>query len=249
MIIKRFSKLTQVFDDLGPGDLFLGQVPSTYLKSAILIDLAARGVRLLPSASAQTLSASKSAQAFVLKRWMVPDTRVIHRRKALLDAIVDYERNGITAAVTKAEHQHCGHGVRKWDQLETLYNCLTLDDHHYPFVLQPFVAIETDLRIIAVGDYWEAYARSNPHGFRMNLATGGESRPYTLSAEQKALCMEIMTRAQMPYAHIDLMITRAGETCLSEVSLKGGLHGATISGAELAEMKQVHLEKLAEEAT
>lgn len=248
MIIKRFSELTQVFDDLGPGDLFLGQVPSTYLKSAILIDLAARGVRLLPSASAQTLSASKSAQAFVLKRWMPPDTRVIHRRKALLDAIIDYQRNGITTAVTKSEHQHCGHGVRKWDQLETLYNCLTLDDRHYPFVLQPFVEIETDLRIIAVGDYWEAYARSNPHGFRMNLATGGESRPYNLSAEQKALCMEIMTRAQMPYAHIDLMITRDGEIYLSELSLKGGLHGATVSGAELAKMKQDHLEKLAVES-
>ncbi len=249
MIIKRFSKLTQVFDDLGPGDLFIGLVPSSHLKSAMLIDLAARGVRLLPSAGAQTLSASKAAQAFVLKRWMAPDTRVIHRGKALLDAIIDYQRNGIAAAVTKSEHQHCGHGVRKWDQLETLYNCLTLDDRHYPFVLQPFLQIETDLRIIAVGDFWEAYARSNPYGFRMNLAAGGQSRPHTLNAAQKELCLEIMARAQMPYAHIDLTITRDGSTYLSEVSLNGGLRGAAISGAELFAIKQKHLENLAGEST
>jgi glutathione synthase/RimK-type ligase-like ATP-grasp enzyme len=246
MIVNRFSQLTQVFDDLGPGDLFIGQVPSSYLRSAIFIDLVARGVRLLPSAGAQTLSASKSAQAFVLKKWMASDTRVIYRRKALLDAVAAYERSGITSAVTKAEHQHCGHGVRKWDQLETLYNCLSLDDRHYPFVLQPFLDVETDLRVIVVGDFWEAYARCNPHGFRMNLAAGGQSRPYTLSDSQKALCLEIMTRAQMPFAHIDLLITRDGATYLSEVSLNGGLHGATISGAELAQLKQAHLSWLAE---
>lgn len=249
MIITRFSHLTQVFDDIGPGDLFLGQVPSCHLKSAILIDLTARGVYLLPSADAQVLSASKSAQALALKRWMAPDTRVIQRRKALLDAIVDYERNGITAAVTKSEHRHCGHGVRKWDQLETMYNCLTLNDCHYPFVLQPFLDVETDLRVIVVGDYREAYARSNPHGFRKNLATGGASAPHSLSAAQKALCRAVMERAQMPYAHIDLMITRGGETFLSEVSLAGGLRGATVSDAELAAMKQAHLEKMAEELT
>lgn len=245
MIIHRFSELTQAFDDLGPGDLFIGQVPSIYLKSAILIDLMARGVHLYPSARAQMLSASKSAQAFVLKRWMVPGTRVIDRRKTLLDAIADYEQSGIRSAVTKAEHQHCGHGVRKWDDLEIMYNCLSLDDRHYPFVLQPFVDLESDLRIVAVGDYWEAYTRCNPQGFRMNLAAGGQSRPYALGESQKQLCMEIMNRAQMPFAHIDLIIARNGATYLSEVSLGGGLHGATISGAELAELKQARLMALA----
>ena len=246
MIIHRFSQLTQAFHDLGPGDLFIGQVPPTYLKPAMLIDLMARGVRLLPSAGAQMVSASKTAQALILKPWMAPETRVIDRRKTLLDAVTDYERKGIGAAVTKAERQHCGHGVRKWDQLETLYNCLSLDSHHYPFVLQPFLQVDTDLRIIAVGDYWEAYARCNPIGFRKNLAAGGESRPYALDLSQKALCRQIMDRTEMPFAHIDLMLTSDGATYLSEVSLSGGLRGAAISGAELTELKQARLMALAE---
>ncbi|MFZ1984542.1 MAG: hypothetical protein WAU91_09015, partial [Desulfatitalea sp.] len=120
MIVTRYSHLVQLYQDLGPGDAFVGLIPASPLRAALLTDLAARGVRLLPSATAQMLNASKTMQAFLLGPWMLPHTRVIDRRKALLDALAGYGQNGITAAVTKAEHQHCGHGVRRWNDLETL---------------------------------------------------------------------------------------------------------------------------------
>ncbi|RJQ86143.1 MAG: hypothetical protein C4519_02215 [Desulfobacteraceae bacterium] len=247
MIITRFSHLTRIYPQLGPDDIFIGLIPRTHLKSAILVDLTARGVRLLPSATAQLLSASKTAQAFLLQEWMLPHTRVIARRKDLLDAIGLYHRHGITTAVSKQEHVHCGHGVRKWNDLETLYSCMSLDERHYPFVLQPFSPVETDLRIVAVGDYWETYARCNSGGFRMNLGAGGSSRPYALSPDQMTTCRRIMARGQMPFAHIDLMITAHGGYYLSEISLNGGAHGAQISQAELMKMKQQHLMELAQE--
>lgn len=247
MIVTRFSQLMQCYAELGPEDTFIGRIPRSHLKSILLVDLTARGVRLLPSATAQLLSASKTAQAFVLQQWMVPHTRVIARRKDLLDAIGHYRRHGVAAVVSKQEHLHCGHGVRKWNDLDILYSCLSLDERQYPFVLQPFWPVVTDVRIIVVGDYWEAYARTNVEGFRMNLSAGGRSSPYVLSEDQTAACRRIMARAQMPFAHIDLLIIDKGDFYLSEISLSGGARGAQISQNELVKMKQQHLMALAQE--
>lgn len=247
MIVTRYSHLMQCYAELGPGDMFIGRIPRSHLKSILLVDLAARGVRLLPSATAQLLSASKTAQAFVLQQWMVPHTRVIVRRKDLLDALGDYRRHGVAAAVSKQEQLHCGHGVRKWNDLDILYSCLSLDERQFPFVLQPFRSVLADVRIIVVGDYWEAYARTNVEGFRMNLSAGGRTRPYVLSEDQTVLCRRVMARAQMPFAHIDLLITEEDDTCLSEISLSGGAHGAQVSQNELTKMKQQRLMALAQE--
>jgi ribosomal protein S6--L-glutamate ligase len=247
MIITRYIHLTQAYRELGPGDIYIGQIPRSHLRAVMLTDLTARGVHLLPSATAHLLSASKTAQAFVLAPWMLPHTRVIARRKDLLDTIADYHRHGIAAAVSKQDHLHCGHGVRKWNDLDTLYSCLSLDERHYPFVLQPFRTISADVRIVVVGDYWEAYVRSNPDGFRMNLAAGGSSHPYTLTDDQMTLCRTIMARAQMPFAHIDLVTAGQDVFYLSEISLNGGTHGARISQNELSKMKQAHLMALAQQ--
>lgn len=233
-----------MYHDLGPGDFFIGQIPGNYLQCAMLADLTARGVGLLPPAIAQIVSSSKTAQTFILKQWMIPDTRVILRRKDLLDVLGVFIEKKIRAAVTKQEKMHCGHGVRLWSDLELMYSCLSLDDSHYPFVLQPFIEVAIDLRVIMVDDFCEAYARHNTSGFRMNLAAGGTSRPYELAQDQLAMCRDIISRVQMPYAHIDLLMTSDGDTYLSEISLNGGIHGAQISRPELDDLKQRHLMKL-----
>ncbi len=249
MIYTRFSQLVQVYHRLGTGDAFVGQVPSSHLKSAILADLTARGVQLIPSALAQTLNASKVAQAFALNPWMLPHTLAITRRKELMDALGRYHREGICAAVTKEDRLHCGHGIRKWDNLEMLYSCMGLDRAAYPFVLQPFVESFVDVRIVLVDDFCEAYIRSNTYNFRMNLSNGGESYPHEISTEQHNFCLKIMERAQMPFAHIDLMLMDSGAIYLSEIRLNGGIHGARVNRRTLDEIKQARLMALAQRAT
>lgn len=246
MIITRYTHLVQAYDDLGPGDIFIGRIPASHQRAALMTDLTARGVVLLPSAAAQMISTSKTTQAFIFKRWMLPQTRVIARRKDLLDAIEAYTQKDITAAVTKQDHLHCGHGVRRWNDLETMYNCLSMAGSHYPFVLQPFVPVSADVRVIIVEDYCEAYARQNPHGFRMNLAIGGSSHPQPLTAPQMTLCQKVMARARMPYAHIDLIVTADGESYFSEINLNGGTAGARIARSDLDRMKQEQLMRLAD---
>jgi ribosomal protein S6--L-glutamate ligase len=248
MIYTRYSKFIQAYHRLERGDVYLGQVPSSHLKSAILADLTARGIRLIPSAAAQMLHASKVAQAFILKPWMVPLTTAVVRRKQLLDAIVQFHRKEIKTVITKADRLHCGQGIRKWDNLEMIYACLGLDDTALPFVLQPFVEQFVDLRVIVVDDYCEAYVRTNPHNFRNNLSTGGESQPHSLTDQQTDLCRELMQRTQMPFAHIDLMLTPDGSAYLSEIRLNGGIQGARISRQELEQKKQRRLMALAQQA-
>jgi ribosomal protein S6--L-glutamate ligase len=245
MIIRSNRKLKALYHDLGPGDIFIGMLSSKYLNQSVLIDLLERGVICLPSPLSQNLNRSKVAQALIFKAWMLPHTSVITRRMDLVDTINQYNKHGIRAVLTKQESMHCGHGVRRWENIETLYNIVALSKASYPFVLQPFLNDLTDVRVITVADYIEAYGRRNPDNFRMNLSSGGKYCPYALDQEQEKFCRSVMERGKFPYAHLDLQITESGEYYLAEIALNGGIKGAGISRRELDKKKKSMLEELA----
>jgi len=244
MIIRSNRELKSRYDQLQIGDVYVGSLSSKYLKQSMLVDLLEWGVVCLPSAPSQILNSSKLAQAPILKRWMLPHTAVIHRRKDLIDAISSYGKQNIGPVITKQDHMHCGHGVRRWENMEILYNQLAFSESSYPFVLQPYLEKYTDVRVIVVGDYLESYIRQNPYNFRCNIAAGGSSRAFALGAGGKDICHEVMIRGKFPYAHIDLLVMDGGEYYLSEITLNGGTSGAKISRQELDQKKQQVLEDL-----
>ena len=246
MIIKSSRELKSRYDQLQTGDVFAGSVSSKYLKQSMLVDLLERGVVCLPSALSQILNNSKVAQTFILNRWMLPHTAVIARRRDLMDAISSYGKQDIGPVITKQNHMHCGHGVRRWENIEILYNYLAFSESSYPFVLQPCIENYTDVRVISIETYFEAYARQSPCNFRSNISTGGTSRPFALAKDGKKLCREVMKRGKFPYAHIDLLVIDSGEYYLSEISLNGGTRGAKITQKALDQKKQAVIENLIE---
>ena len=245
MIIRGIRNLEENYHRLKSGDIYIGRIHSGPLRQAYLVDLLERGVHCLPSPLAQTLNNSKAAQAAVLKDWMLPLTRVLRRRHDLVSAIGEYARNNIGAVVTKADHMHCGHGVRRWDCLETVYNTEAFSASAYPMVVQPYLESYTDVRVIMAGPYREAYRRTNPNMFRMNMASGAESAPFRISRQLERCCFSAMARGRFPYAHIDLQILEDGKICLSEISLDGGVKGAEIRQETLVRIKADILEGLA----
>jgi ribosomal protein S6--L-glutamate ligase len=247
MIIRGNRELKLRYDQLQSGDVYVGSLSSKHLKQTMLVDLLERGVTCLPSALAQILNGSKIAQTFTLNRWMLPHTTVIYRRKDLMDAISIYAKQAIGPVITKQDHMHCGHGVRRWDNIEILYNYLALSKSSYPFVLQPYVENFTDVRVIIIGEHIESYVRQNPYNFRSNIAAGGSSRPFTLGADGKDICHEVMTRGKFPYAHIDLLAMDRGAYYLSEITLNGGTSGAKSSRRKLDQKKQQVLEDLVQQ--
>jgi len=246
MIVRGNRKLKELYHKLGPGDIFIGSLVSKYLKQSMLVYLLERGVHCFPSPLSQVINSSKTMQTLVFKDRMLPHTKVITRRVELIDSINLYDQAGISHVVTKEDHMHCGYGVRKWESVESLYNHTALLESPYPFVLQPFLKDFTDVRAIIAGDYIEAYARHNPHNFRMNISSGGTSSSYVLDKDKEEFCRSIMNRGKFPFAHIDLHILKSGECFLSEIALNGGIKGAAISRKELDEKKQDVLERLAE---
>ncbi|MDL1983686.1 MAG: hypothetical protein LWX54_05770 [Deltaproteobacteria bacterium] len=244
MIIKGNRELKNHYHELCSGDIFTGTISSRHMKSFMLIDLLERNINCLPSPLSQILNSSKAAQALILRDWMLPHTYVITKRTELIEIINTYNKNSIGSVVTKEEHMHCGYGVKKWDTIETLYSFMSQSEPSYPFVVQPFIENFTDLRVITVGDYTEAYTRYNPDNFRMNIASGGKSHPHMLKKEEKDFCYDILKRSRFPFAHIDLMITQNGSHYLTEISLNGGIKGASISREELDKKKQDLLERL-----
>ena len=245
MIVRTNHELKEKFNDLNAGDVFIGNLSLKYLKQPVLIDMLERGIRCLPSALAQILNNSKVAQAFVLKDWMLPHTLAISRRTDLIEATNAFNRIGVGPLVTKQDGLHCGHGVRRWETIETLYSFMALDQSSYPFVLQPFQEEFTDVRVIIVGDYVESYTRSNLYNFRVNLSSGGTGAPYDLDEKKEAFCRAVMQRGKFPFAHLDLMILENGACYLSEITLNGGIKGARIGRQELEQKKKELLEELA----
>ena len=245
MIVRTSRELKASYNELTAGDVFIGNLSLKYLKQPMLIDMLERGIRCLPSALAQILNSSKVAQSFILYEWMLPHTQPISRRTDLVEAINTFGMNGIGPVVTKQDGMHCGHGVRRWETIETLYSFMALDESSYPFVLQPFREGYTDVRVIVVGDYLESYTRSNLYNFRVNLSFGGTGSPYKLDEKKEAFCRSAMQRGRFPFAHLDLMIFENGECYLSEITLNGGIKGARIGRQELGQKKKTLLEKLA----
>ncbi|MFO8083914.1 MAG: hypothetical protein R6U27_06300 [Desulfobacterales bacterium] len=245
MMIKGLRKLKHSFDQLSKRDIYIGSVTAKHLEYSMMIDLLEREVTCLPFCLSQLLSGSKTSQALILKEWMHPLTRVITRRIELLNTISFYNKNGVGPVVTKEDQKHCGHGVRLWNNIENLYSILGLEDSSYPFVVQPFVDNFTDVRVIIVGEYIEAYTRENPYNFRCNLSAGGMSKVYDLSRNEIDFCKKIMERGKFLYAHIDLMVFDNGVIQLSEIALNGGLKGAKIDHDGLDLKKQQLLEKTA----
>ncbi|MBW2603533.1 MAG: hypothetical protein JRE28_04345 [Deltaproteobacteria bacterium] len=245
MIVRSSRELKERYHDLCPGDIFLGVLTYKHIKQSILIDLMERGISCFPSPLSQVLSHSKATQAFVLKDCMLPHTCVITRRTDLIETINTYNGLGVTSVVTKEDHLHCGHGVRKWDTIETLYSFTALSESSYPFVVQPFLDNFTDVRVVIVADYMEAYARHNPNNFRMNISMGGKNYPYEMNTDLLNFCRTVMARGKFPYAHIDIHITDDGTYYLSEIALNGGTKGAKIRRKDLDQKKQDVLEHLA----
>ncbi len=243
MIARGLEAIRARLPEFGPGDVAAGLLPASFLSGPLGIDLAERGVRFVPSLLCQVLSRSKCAQAEVLSSFMAPHTRAVRRRAELLQAVSDYARLGIGAVVSKQEGMHCGHGVRRWESAEALYNTAAFEDRGFPFVLQPFLADVSDVRVIVVGEYVEAYLRENPFHFRANLAAGGTGRPFPMDPAAERFCRAVMARGRFPYAHIDLQLTPEGKCYLAEIALEAGAAAARIGREELARRKREALER------
>jgi ribosomal protein S6--L-glutamate ligase len=246
MIIHGKQQLKAHYSRLQKGDVLIGRLPENPLKQAMLVDLLEQGVRCLPSALAQMLSRSKAAQAFVFENWMVPPTCVVTRRAELIAAINAFQQKGFGPVITKQDHKHCGHGIRRWDSVEMVYNTIGFSKEAYPFILQPFLNPVSDVRVIIIGDYEEAYMRHNPTDFRHNIAVGGYSNPLEMNATLKAFCLSVMKRGKFPYAHIDLLIAEDNTVYLSEIALEGGIKGARIHRTDMADKKRLLLDQLAD---
>ena len=231
-IIRDKATLLSQFDTLCSGDIVQGVLPLKYGEEHLLFDLMARGIQFAPSATSQLASKSKAFQAAILKAWMIPATTVIYNYHQLLETTNTYNRKKIEKVVLKQDRKNAGMGILLYRSIEDIYTQAANGVLSYPFVIQPFVEQSSDMRVIILGDYIEAYSRFNPDNFRNNLHCGGSAQPCSISEEVRDFCKGVMARGDFPYAHLDLMLTPTKEIYLAEINLRGGMRGAQISSEE-----------------
>lgn len=245
LVIRDNSTLRAQYNSLRRGDIVFGRLRLRESEESLLLDLYERGIQLVPSGLSQLASRSKTLQTTLFAPFMLPLTRAIHGHHDLIGAIADYEKNSVSAVVTKLDRKNAGMGVHLWRSAEEVFTHASLGNLPYPFVLQPFKTESRDIRVIFLGDYIEAYWRHNPYNFRNNLHYGGQSDACELTAEQIKLCRRIMARGKFPYGHLDIIITKEKESYLSEINLRGGIRGAQIRQEEYKErIDAIHEELL-----
>lgn len=224
--------LLKKYQSLAKGDIVQGRLSLRQSEEHLLLDLCDRGVHLIPSATSQLASKSKAFQARIFMRWMVPETLVIYDSHQVLENISYYNTKKIGRVIVKLERKNAGIGILLYNSIEEVYTHAANQILTFPFVLQPYIDNCTDVRVIVIDDYIEAYSRSNPHSFRNNLHCGGNAAPYNLHDRELQFCTQVMTRGQFPYGHLDLMLTPNNEIYLAEINLRGGIRGAQIKTAE-----------------
>lgn len=229
MIICDNQALFNCYNQLRKNDIVCTRIRLKPGEELLLTDLCERGVKLIPSATAQLASRSKCYQARVFSDFMLPGTLPIYDSHTLLKATSYYRQQQYTRTVLKCDRKNAGLGVYLFQDIEELYNLANGGSYRFPFVVQPYMEGARDIRIIILGDYIEAYERTNPHNFRKNLHCGGTSTPYSLSKDQLFFCRRVMQRGRFDYAHIDLIINPDGVHHLMEINLRGGLKGAEIT--------------------
>jgi len=226
------------YHQLKKNDIICGRIRLKPGEEHLLLDLLERGVCLIPSATAQLASRSKSYQAKIFSEFMLPGTLAIYDTHALLSASSFYRQQQYTKVIVKHDRKNGGLGIHIFNDIEELYNHAGTGPFSFPFVIQPYQNTTRDIRVIILGDYLEAYERVNPYNLRKNLHCGGHALPYTIPDQQLDFCRRVMQRGKFPYAHLDLMLTADGTCYLMEINLRGGLKGAILSGRE-------YLDKLA----
>jgi len=246
-IITRNQDLPELLHTLVSGDIIACRLRLKFNEEHLLLDLIDRGIQLIPSATSQLASRSKTFQARLFTPLMVPHTVAIYDIHGLLDTVSLYGHHAIQKVVLKHDRKNAGLGIHLFKDIEDVYTQAANNVLPYPFVLQPFVADSRDVRVIIIGDYIEAYERNNPDNFRNNLHAGGRAESFLLNTTQLNLCRTIMERGSFPYGHLDLMITEKSETYLAEINLRGGIRGATISPGEYQEKVKKIEEKLLQE--
>jgi glutathione synthase/RimK-type ligase-like ATP-grasp enzyme len=227
-IISTNDELSEAYHALSTGDVIACRLRLKYGEEHLLLDLMERGVKLIPSASSQLASRSKTFQARLLAPLMVPLTVVIYDIHRLLDTISLYGRYSIKKVVLKHDRKNAGLGIHLFRDIEDVYTQAANNVLPYPFVLQPFIEDSRDVRVIILDDYVEAYERNNPDNFRNNLHCGGKPIPVKLNKTQLQLCHKAMARGGFPYGHLDLMITEKNDVYLAEINLRGGMRGAAM---------------------
>lgn len=243
------SELLSVYHELAAGDIITCRLRLKYEEEHLLLDLVERGVQLIPSATSQLASRSKTFQARLLGPLMIPHTVVIYDIHGLLETVSLYGRHSINKVVLKHDRKNAGLGIHLFQSIEDVYTQAANNVLPYPFVLQPFITDSVDVRVIFLDDYVEAYERRNPDNFRNNLHCGGEAINYPLTQHQMTLCRKAMQRGSFPYGHLDLMVTKEGETYLAEINLRGGIRGAVIGPENYRKRVQAIEKKLLQQKT
>ena len=246
-IIRKNDALFEAFQELVCGDIVACRIRLKYNEEHLLLDLTERGIHLIPSATSQLASRSKSFQARLLSALMIPHTVVIYDIHGLLESISLYNRYCIKKVILKHDRKNAGLGIHLFQNIEDVYTQAANNVLPFPFVLQPFIANSRDIRVIFLDQYVEAYERKNPYGFRNNLHCGGQAESFTPSQSQMELCKNAMKRGKFPYAHLDLMVTESGDTYLAEINLRGGIRGAAIDPGNYQKKVSTINEKLLQE--
>lgn len=240
-VISDTRTLHQQYEHLERGDLVCCRLLLRPGEEHLLLDLAERGIVAIPSFRSQLCSRSKAFQTRLFSWAMVPETTVIYTIHDLIGTISRYGQVGIEKVVLKVEGKNGGLGVFLFSSIEEIYSQSALGLIPFPYVVQPFIAGARDLRVIILGDYLEAYTRTNNHCFRHNLHCGATATTCALSNEQTSLCRRIMEQGGFPYAHLDLLQVEDRTTYFSEINLRGGLRGAQISSDTYRQrLKAIH---------
>lgn len=235
MVISNRKEFVNNWMKAKDGDLCLIPVMDP-IKAAFM---QSRGVRLAFDPLCCLLHNSKVSQTQIFSSKM-PYTRIVYSKGELYYLLMDHFAEHQEPLIIKNDRGSGGNGVFLFTENSYDYNGIS-----YPCVVQKYLPGYHDIRVIIIGDYFEAYERVNELDFRKNIARGGKSTPvglFDLKCRLDDEATRIVKLGKFPYAHIDFMVNPDSHyVYFSEISLGGGIQGSKLSYNEIKRLKHNHL--------
>lgn len=197
--------------------VFRGYNKNFLFARSLAQELVRRGKLVIDERLANTLIPSKFHEALV---YASIGARHIPTYSAQnFDALKESGFSGQYPVVVKEVDSQKGKGVRLCQDEPTLRD--EMKRHGHAIIVQDFVEIAYDLRVICVGDkaIGAIKRESSDDDFRTNVSLGGTATPYTLSDEESALALKAHRAFGYDVSGVDLGHAASGEPFIIETNI------------------------------
>jgi RimK family alpha-L-glutamate ligase len=197
--------------------LFRGYNRNSMLAQTLAQFLVHHGKTVIDRRLVNGLTWSKFREAVIYKNQNIPHIPTYHAGS--VDAWQKQRVRLTYPVVVKDLASSKGKGVRLCQDEDGLLK--EIEQHGFQIIIQDFVPMKFDIRIICIGDKVVGAIKRESTGtdFRTNVSLGGKATAYNLNDEERTLAINAHRSMENDISGVDITYNQDGQLCVIETNI------------------------------